>query len=161
MERAHQRSCRVPFIEDIQKLPGHGLGLHALGDLAQGGLDKMTSRGPFQPQPFCDSVIEQGYKTKHQDTTLIDLFLVSEQDLVSDVAIGTNLSTVTLKKLSLNTLLIVKKLATKLQLCIWEEQTSGCSGMQLVRYPGCWLREVIVLLYSALVWCLPEYFVQF
>lgn len=51
----------------------------------------MTSRGPFQPQPFCDSVIEQGYKTKHQDTTLIDLFLVSGQDLVSDVAIGNQL----------------------------------------------------------------------
>lgn len=47
MEHADQRSCRVPFTEDIQKLSGHGLGQNALDDLAQGGLDKMTSRGSF------------------------------------------------------------------------------------------------------------------
>lgn len=41
---------------DIQELSGHGSGQPVLGDLAWvvGQLDKMTSRGSFQPQPFWD-----------------------------------------------------------------------------------------------------------
>jgi len=41
---------------DVQKPSGHGPGQPALGRPAQAGLDKTPSRGPFQPQPFCDSV---------------------------------------------------------------------------------------------------------
>jgi len=41
---------------DIQKPPRFGHGQPALGGSASAGrLDKMTFRGPFQPQPFCDS----------------------------------------------------------------------------------------------------------
>ena len=47
---AVQRGCEVSLLGDIQKLSG--LGNPALGR----GLDNMTSRGPFQPWPFCDSV---------------------------------------------------------------------------------------------------------
>ena len=46
------------FPGDIQTPPGRGPVPPALGVPAQaGGLDKMISRGPFQPLPFCDSVI--------------------------------------------------------------------------------------------------------
>jgi len=42
----------------IQDPPGQGPLQPALGDPASaGGLDWLTHRGPFQPQPFCDSVI--------------------------------------------------------------------------------------------------------
>ena len=46
------------ILEDIQNLSGHGPGQLALGSPAWAGrLDQMTSRGPFPPQPFCDSVM--------------------------------------------------------------------------------------------------------
>jgi len=42
----------------IQDPPGQGPVQPAVGDPASArGLDKMTHRGPFQPLPFCDSVI--------------------------------------------------------------------------------------------------------
>ncbi len=42
---------------EIQKVFGHGPGHLALcGPARAGRLDQMTSRGLFQPQPFCDSV---------------------------------------------------------------------------------------------------------
>lgn len=41
----------------VQKPSGHGPEQLALGSPAwTRGLDKVTSRGPFQPQPYCDSV---------------------------------------------------------------------------------------------------------
>ena len=50
-------SC-FSFSGDIQDPPGQGPVQPALGDPASaGGLDWVTHRGPFQPQPFCDSVI--------------------------------------------------------------------------------------------------------
>ena len=43
---------------DIQDPPGQGPLQPTVGDPASaGGLDYMTHRGPFQPLPFCDSVI--------------------------------------------------------------------------------------------------------
>ena len=48
----------VSFPGDIQNPPGCVPVPPALGVPAQaGGLDKMISRGPFQPLPFCDSMI--------------------------------------------------------------------------------------------------------
>lgn len=45
----------VPHPGDIQKPPGHSLGQLALCVPAWAEkLDQMNSRGPFQPQPFCD-----------------------------------------------------------------------------------------------------------
>lgn len=35
-------------------LSGHGSGQLALGDCVSRGLNQMTSKGPFQPQPFCE-----------------------------------------------------------------------------------------------------------
>lgn len=41
----------------IQKLSGHGLGHHVVGGPDWVGmLDQITSRGPFQHQPYYDSV---------------------------------------------------------------------------------------------------------
>lgn len=50
-------TVRVSFLQNIKKLSGNGreqldLGVSNWG----GGLDKMASRGPFQPPPFYDSV---------------------------------------------------------------------------------------------------------
>jgi len=58
LEQVAQRDCGVSFSGDIQDPPGQGPVQPALGDPAlAGGLDWMTHRGPFQPLPFCDSVI--------------------------------------------------------------------------------------------------------
>ena len=60
LERAAQGGCGVSFSGDIQDLPGQGPVQPALGDSALAGeLDQMIPRGPFQPLPFCDSVISQ------------------------------------------------------------------------------------------------------
>jgi len=56
--QAAQGGCGVSFSGDIQDPPGQGPVQPALGDPASaGGLDWVTHRGPFQPLPFCDSVI--------------------------------------------------------------------------------------------------------
>ena len=53
-----QGGCGVSIVGDTQNSSGHGLGHPALGgSIWAGGLDQMTSRGPFQPQPFCDSLL--------------------------------------------------------------------------------------------------------
>jgi len=58
LAQAAQGGCRVSFSGDIQDPPGQGPLQAAVGDPASaGGLDQMTHRGPFQPRPFCDSVI--------------------------------------------------------------------------------------------------------
>jgi len=57
LEQAAQGGCGVSFSGDIQNLPGQGPVQPALGDPASAwGMDWMTSRGPFQPLLFCDSV---------------------------------------------------------------------------------------------------------
>lgn len=44
------------ILGDTEQPSGHGPGQPALGDNALAGtLGQMTSRGPLQPQPFCDS----------------------------------------------------------------------------------------------------------
>ena len=50
-----QGGCGDSILRDIQKTFGHGPGQLSPGGLAW-GLDQMTSRGTFQPQPSCDSV---------------------------------------------------------------------------------------------------------
>jgi len=58
LAQAAQGGCGVSFSGDIQDPPGQGPVQCALGDPASaGGLDWVTHRGPFQPPPFCDSVI--------------------------------------------------------------------------------------------------------
>jgi len=58
LEQAAQGGCGVSFSGDIQDPPGRGPVQPALCDPASaGGLDQMIPRGPFQPRPFCDSVI--------------------------------------------------------------------------------------------------------
>ena len=55
--QAAQGGCGVSFPGDIQNPPGRVPVPPALGVPAQaGGLDRMISRGPFQPPPFRDSV---------------------------------------------------------------------------------------------------------
>lgn len=52
-----QRGYGISILGDTQKLSGHNCGQLALKALLeQGLLDKMNPKGPFQPQPFCDSV---------------------------------------------------------------------------------------------------------
>jgi len=61
LAQAAQGGCGVSFSGDIQDPPGQGPAQPAVGDPASaGGLDYMTHRGPFQPRPFCDSVIMRG-----------------------------------------------------------------------------------------------------
>ncbi|KAK4828652.1 hypothetical protein QYF61_000300 [Mycteria americana] len=48
------RGGGVSLLGEIQKPFGHGPGLQVALLEWGGGLDKVTSRGPFQPQPFCD-----------------------------------------------------------------------------------------------------------
>ena len=58
LEQAAQGGCGVSFSGDIQDPPGQVPVQPAVGDPASaGGLDWMTHRGPFQPLPFCSSVI--------------------------------------------------------------------------------------------------------
>jgi len=58
LEQAAQGGCGVSSSGDIQNLPEQGPVQPAVGDPAlAGGLDWVTHRGPFQPLPFCDSVI--------------------------------------------------------------------------------------------------------
>ena len=58
LERAAQGGCGFSFSGDIQDPPGQGPVQPTVGNPASaGGLDSMTHRGPFQPLPFCDSVI--------------------------------------------------------------------------------------------------------
>ena len=48
----------LSFSGDIQDPPGQGPLQPTVGDPAlAGGLDWVIHRGPFQPRPFCDSVI--------------------------------------------------------------------------------------------------------
>ena len=55
--QAAQGGCGVSFPGDIQNPPGCVPVPPALGVPAEaGGLDEIVSRGPFQPQPFCDCV---------------------------------------------------------------------------------------------------------
>lgn len=52
-------NSKVLFLRcrDIPNMTGHSPGQPALGNPAwAGGLDQVTSRGPCQPQPVCDSV---------------------------------------------------------------------------------------------------------
>ena len=45
------------IVLQYQKPSGHGPRQPVLGGPARaGGMEKMTSRSPFQPQPFCDAV---------------------------------------------------------------------------------------------------------
>lgn len=54
-----QRCSGVSSLGDIQKWPGHGPGQSVPGSPAWAGkLDKMTPRGPFQAQSFCDCVLQ-------------------------------------------------------------------------------------------------------
>ena len=58
VEQAAQQGCGVSFSGDTQNSPGCGPVQPALGDPAlAGGLDWVIPRGPFQPLPFCDSVV--------------------------------------------------------------------------------------------------------
>jgi len=58
LEQAAQGDCGVSFSGDIQNPPGRSPVQPAVDDPASAaGLDLMTHRGPFQPLPFCDSVI--------------------------------------------------------------------------------------------------------
>ena len=58
LEQAAQGGGGDSFSGDIQAPPGQGAVQPAVGDPASaGGLDWVTHRGPFQPLPFCDSVI--------------------------------------------------------------------------------------------------------
>lgn len=59
LAQAAHRGCGGSLLGQLQKLPGCGLEDPAVGGSAWAGrLDQMTSRGPFQPQPFCDSVLQ-------------------------------------------------------------------------------------------------------
>ena len=58
--RLPREAVEASIPEGIQKLFGHSPGPPALGGpaWAGGGVDTMTSRGPFQPQPFCNSPLK-------------------------------------------------------------------------------------------------------
>ena len=58
LAQAAQGGCGVSFSGDIQDPPGQGPLQPAVGGPASAvGLDWMARGGPFQPLPFCDSVI--------------------------------------------------------------------------------------------------------
>ena len=58
LDQAAQGCCGISFSVDIQAPPRCGPVQPAVGDPAWAGdLDWMLPRGPFQPLPFCDSVI--------------------------------------------------------------------------------------------------------
>lgn len=51
------RGCGVSILGELQKPSRHGLRQLVLGDPASAvWLEQMTSKGTFQPQPFCDSL---------------------------------------------------------------------------------------------------------
>lgn len=53
--------CGISYLGGIQRLSGHSPGQLAPSDPTQAeGLDQVTSRGPFQPQPVCDSIVVTG-----------------------------------------------------------------------------------------------------
>jgi len=71
LEQAAQRACGVSFSGDTQNPPGRGPVQLALGDPALAGrLDEMVPRGPFQPRPFCHSVIFSVFKVSLVDTSI-------------------------------------------------------------------------------------------
>ena len=60
LAQASQRGWELFVLADIQKPAGHAPGKPALGHPAwAGGLDQMTSRGPFEPQTlwFCETAM--------------------------------------------------------------------------------------------------------
>jgi len=75
LEQAAQRGCGFYFSRDIQDPPGQGPVQPTVGDPASaGGLDQMTHRGPFQPLPFCDSVMNKEDQD-HTFSSLVDCML--------------------------------------------------------------------------------------
>jgi len=65
LAQAARGGCGVSFSGDIQDPPGQGPLQPALGDTAwAGGLGWVTHRGPFQPLPFCDSVMSAGIQAE-------------------------------------------------------------------------------------------------
>ncbi|NXA40042.1 KHDR2 protein, partial [Eudromia elegans] len=68
LEQAAQRGCGVSFSGDLPNPPGCHPVPRAVGVPAgAGGLDWMISRGPFQPQPFCDCGYDDGYGGEYDD----------------------------------------------------------------------------------------------
>jgi len=58
LEQAAEGGDGFSFSGDTQDPPGQGPVQPAVGDPALAeGLDQIIPRGPFQPLPFCDSVI--------------------------------------------------------------------------------------------------------
>jgi len=56
MEQFSKIDCGPSLLGDIPKPHGHAYGQPIGGPTLARQLDHMTSRGPFQPKPFCDSV---------------------------------------------------------------------------------------------------------
>lgn len=77
LEQVAKKDCGVSILRDTQKLSRHGAGQPALGDPAWAEVlvDQMTSRGPCQPQPFCDFVsyeltVAQSSYPQHHNTSM-------------------------------------------------------------------------------------------
>jgi len=70
LAQAAQGGCGVSFSGDVQDPPGQGPLQPTVGDPASaGGLDWVTHRGPFQPLPFCDSVINSTHQNGRNRNT--------------------------------------------------------------------------------------------
>jgi len=89
---------RLWSLGDIQKPSGYGPGQLALGGFTWAGeLDQMVSRGPLQPQPFCDLKTVpcvEAWKTRHSKTSILHVLLfysnmASVVDLCSSFRLGT------------------------------------------------------------------------